>query len=76
MHALRFENVRKSFPESLVIERNLQCYGGDTSGRILSSFSRLFTNYLQHVGFSLGVEDILLSPEVSLLHTDTVLRYR
>ncbi|XP_068596137.1 DNA-directed RNA polymerase I subunit RPA1 [Brachionichthys hirsutus] len=40
-----------------------ELYGGETSGRVLSSLARLFTAYLQlYRGFSLGVEDILVKP--------------
>ena len=35
-------------------------YGGKISGLLLSVLARLFTAYLQHTGFSLGVEDILV----------------
>nr|CAD7262935.1 unnamed protein product [Timema shepardi] len=35
-------------------------YGGACSSRILSSFSKLFTFYLQRCGFTLGIEDILI----------------
>ncbi|VVD05829.1 unnamed protein product [Leptidea sinapis] len=37
-----------------------ELYGGDSSTALLSSFSKLFTFYLQWLGFSLGVKDILV----------------
>nr|CAD7431182.1 unnamed protein product [Timema monikensis] len=37
-----------------------ELYGGACSSRILSSFSKLFTFYLQRCGFTLGIEDILI----------------
>ncbi|XP_063236510.1 DNA-directed RNA polymerase I subunit RPA1 [Bacillus rossius redtenbacheri] len=37
-----------------------ELYGGACSGRILSSFSKLFTSFLQRRGFTLGIEDILI----------------
>ena len=39
-----------------------ELYGGRYSCRLLSCLSRLFTTYLQLKGFSLGVEDILVTP--------------
>lgn len=39
-----------------------ELYGGQYSCRLLSCFARLFTTYLQLKGFSLGVEDILVTP--------------
>lgn len=38
-----------------------ELYGGQYSCRLLSSFSRLFTGFLQLRGFTLGVEDILVT---------------
>lgn len=38
-----------------------ELYGGQYSCRLLSSFSRLFTSYLQFRGFTLGVKDILVT---------------
>nr|CAG4636748.1 EOG090X00BV [Ceriodaphnia reticulata] len=40
-----------------------ELYGGRYSCRLLSSFSRLFTTFLQLRGFTLGVEDILVTPK-------------
>ena len=40
-----------------------ELYGGQYSCRLLSCFSRLFTTFLQLRGFTLGVEDILVTPE-------------
>lgn len=41
----------------------LQLYGGAVSSQLLSSFSKLFTFFLQREGFSLGVQDILVTPK-------------
>ncbi|XP_064477096.1 DNA-directed RNA polymerase I subunit RPA1-like [Ornithodoros turicata] len=39
-----------------------ELYGGTTSSLVLTAFARLFTHYLQlHVGFTLGIEDILVT---------------
>ncbi|XP_045498094.1 DNA-directed RNA polymerase I subunit RPA1 [Colias croceus] len=40
-----------------------ELYGGDSSSALLSSFSKVFTFYLQWIGFTLGVKDILVVPE-------------
>lgn len=36
-----------------------QLYGGQVAGRLLTAFAKLFTKYLQLIGFTLGVVDIL-----------------
>ena len=36
-----------------------QLYGGDVAGKLLTSFAKLFTGFLQLHGFTLGVQDIL-----------------
>lgn len=40
-----------------------ELYGGDSSSALLSSFSKVFTFYLQWIGFTLGVKDILVTEE-------------
>ncbi|XP_053609913.1 DNA-directed RNA polymerase I subunit RPA1 [Plodia interpunctella] len=40
-----------------------ELYGGDSSSSLLSSFSKVFTFYLQWIGFTLGVKDILVVDE-------------
>lgn len=40
-----------------------ELYGGDSSSAVLSSFSKVFTFYLQWIGFTLGVKDILVVDE-------------
>lgn len=37
-----------------------ELYGGEISSKLLSSFSKLFTAFLQREGFTLGVKDILV----------------
>ena len=38
-----------------------ELYGGRTAGDLLSSFSRLFTIFLQRNGFTCGISDLLLN---------------
>jgi DNA-directed RNA polymerase I subunit RPA1 len=38
-----------------------EMYGGEVAGKLLSSFSRLFTGYLQWYGFTCGFDDLLLT---------------
>ena len=45
----------------------LQLYGGITAGKMLTCFGRLFANFLQLRGFTLGVEDILVTTSVSMI---------
>lgn len=40
-----------------------ELYGGKSSTQLLTSFSKLFTFFLQREGFTLGVQDILVLPE-------------
>ena len=51
-------------PYSLV---HLFCelYGGDYSAKLLSAFSKMFTNFIRSEGFTLGVEDILVTEEAN-----------
>lgn len=49
-----------------------ELYGGQYSCRLLSCFSRLFTTYLQLRGFTLGVEDILVTPEADKKRKDVI----
>lgn len=42
----------------------MQLYGGAVANQLLSALGRLFTAFLQLHGFSLGVEDILVTPKV------------
>lgn len=45
-----------------------ELYGGETSSLVLSGFARLYTHYLQMFhGFTLGIRDILVTAEVSLV---------
>ena len=53
-----------------------ELYGGQYSCRLLSSFSRLFTSYLQLRGFTLGVEDILVTPEADQKRRDIISRVK
>ena len=43
-----------------------ELYGGGVANQLLSALGRLFTTFLQLHGFTLGVEDILVRPEVRL----------
>ena len=51
-------------PYSLV---HLFCelYGGDYSAKLLSAFSKMFTNFIRSEGFTLGVEDILVTKDAN-----------
>lgn len=40
-----------------------ELYGGDVSTRLLTSFTKIFTSFLQREGFTLGVKDILVTGE-------------
>ncbi|KJE89112.1 RNA polymerase I largest subunit [Capsaspora owczarzaki ATCC 30864] len=40
-----------------------ELYGADVAGRLLTAFSRLFTIFLQYHGFTIGVEDLVLTPD-------------
>ncbi|CAG9786553.1 unnamed protein product [Diatraea saccharalis] len=42
-----------------------ELYGGDSSSALLSSFSKVFTFYLEWIGFTLGVKDILVVEEAN-----------
>lgn len=42
-----------------------ELYGGDSSSALLSAFSKIFTFYLQWIGFTLGVKDILVVEEAN-----------
>jgi DNA-directed RNA polymerase I subunit RPA1 len=39
-----------------------ELYGGPTSGELMSTLGRLFTLYLQTLGFTCGIDDMLLVP--------------
>ena len=41
-----------------------ELYGGHIAGQLLSSLGRVFTAFIQLRGFTLGVEDIMLKPEM------------
>ncbi len=38
-----------------------ELYGNEAAGRLLSALSRLFTAYLQMIGFTCGISDLLLT---------------
>ncbi len=38
-----------------------ELYGGQYSGKLLSAFSKVFTNFLHTEGFTLGVQDIMVT---------------
>ncbi|KAM3962676.1 LOW QUALITY PROTEIN: RNA polymerase I subunit RpI1 [Aphomia sociella] len=49
-----------------------ELYGGDSSSALLSSFSKVFTYYLQWIGFTLGVKDILVVEEADNKRDDYI----
>jgi hypothetical protein len=62
-----FENIMKMYLNCENVFHYLQLYGGFIAGQILTSFGRLFLNFLQTTrGFSLGVQDILVTAQVSI----------
>ncbi len=42
-----------------------ELYGGSYSGKLLSAFSKIFTNFLHTEGFTLGVHDIVVTDEAN-----------
>ena len=42
-----------------------ELYGGTYSGKLLSAFSKIFTNFLHTEGFTLGVRDILVKTDAN-----------
>lgn len=53
-----------------------ELYGGEVSSACLSSFSKLFTAYLQFEGFTLGVEDILVLKNADVKRTNFIKKSR
>ncbi|XP_047991177.1 DNA-directed RNA polymerase I subunit RPA1 [Leguminivora glycinivorella] len=49
-----------------------ELYGGDSSSALLSSFSKVFSFYLQWIGFTLGVKDILVVEEANKKRDDYI----
>ena len=39
-----------------------ELYGNAVAGQVTSALSRLFTGFLQHAGFTCGIDDLLLQP--------------
>ena len=53
-----------------------QLYGGSVAGQILTCFGRLFISFLQSTrGFSLGVQDILVTKKVSIYKYSLIVFY-
>jgi DNA-directed RNA polymerase I subunit RPA1 len=46
-----------------------ELYGGSTSSKLLSAFGKVFQAYLQTIGFTLGIEDILVKTKADLKRT-------
>ena len=46
-----------------------ELYGGTYSGKLLSAFSKIFTNFLHTEGFTLGVRDILVKTDANEMLT-------
>ena len=51
-----------------------ELYGNAVAGRLLSCFSRLFTHFLQHHGFTCGINDVLLLAGAEGQRADTLAR--
>lgn len=57
------------------MHRSMQeLYGNAVAGRLLSCFSRLFTHFLQHHGFTCGINDVLLLAGAEGQRADTLAR--
>ena len=53
-----------------------ELYGGTYSGKLLSAFSKIFTNFLHTEGFTLGVEDILVTDEANEIRRQVMTKTR
>lgn len=53
-----------------------ELYGGPYSSRLLSALGRLFTTHLQHIGFTLGVSDILVKSDADKKRSEIIGRSR
>ncbi|KAK9845826.1 hypothetical protein WJX81_003612 [Elliptochloris bilobata] len=51
-----------------------ELYGNALAGRLISAFSRLFTNYLQARGFTCGYDDLLLVPQAEAARKELLAR--
>ncbi|XP_001602617.2 DNA-directed RNA polymerase I subunit RPA1 [Nasonia vitripennis] len=49
-----------------------ELYGGTTSSRLLSAFGKVFQSYLQRIGFTLGIEDILVKQKADKKRTEII----
>jgi DNA-directed RNA polymerase I subunit RPA1 len=59
-------NLRTKGPKSVVCDVLLcllqELYGDEIGGAMLNALSRLFTSRLQAIGFTCGMDDLLLTP--------------
>ncbi|XP_058804040.1 DNA-directed RNA polymerase I subunit RPA1 [Phymastichus coffea] len=53
-----------------------ELYGGDTSSKLLSAFGKVFQSYLQMIGFTLGIQDILVKKKADDKRTDIIRKCR
>jgi DNA-directed RNA polymerase I subunit RPA1 len=51
-----------------------EIYGAETAGKLLTALGRLFTKYVQMVGFSCRMEDLVLSVSISMVWVMNVLQ--
>lgn len=49
-----------------------ELYGGLTSSKMLSAFGKVFQTYLQTIGFTLGIEDILVKKKADNKRTEII----
>lgn len=49
-----------------------ELYGSDAVGGLLSTFSRLLTNFLHWEGFTLGVKDVLVKPNSDFFRRELI----
>lgn len=49
-----------------------ELYGGTTSSKLLSALGKVFQSYLQRIGFTLGIEDILVKRRADAKRTEII----
>ena len=49
-----------------------ELYGGTTSSKLLSAFGKVFQYYLQRIGFTLGIKDILVKKKADTKRTKII----
>ena len=52
-----------------IVHAVFELYGPELAGKLLSSFGRLFTYYLQDAGHTCGIEDLVLTKSADVERT-------